>query len=296
MRAGDAELRPSGTRVLLLDDFVARRRPLGQVPDPDRARVLPRARARAGRRRAVSEPGRCDRERAAPRRLGRARGGEPGAGRARGRGRGADRRPHERAAAPRDRADRPLLRARGHDQVALGGHLRRARDRRRRGRVLRARWSGRARELRARSRGPARRRRHAGDDHARVRRARRRGRRGRGRADAALPAGRLRALAARDLHDRADGADQRRAGSARSRCGHARAPRRPLRRARALAGDDAPVPLGAGHDARADVHGRGDVHAARADARSTSRSRRRATSRASRTATCRSRSTSAARS
>ncbi len=42
-----------------------------------------------------------------------------------------------RAGAPRDRADRPLLRARRHDQVALGGHLRGPCDRRCGCRVLR---------------------------------------------------------------------------------------------------------------------------------------------------------------
>ena len=53
----------------------ARRRSLGEVPDPDRARVLHGARARAGRARALPEPRGRDRERAAPGRLGRARGG-----------------------------------------------------------------------------------------------------------------------------------------------------------------------------------------------------------------------------
>ena len=72
------------------------------------------------------------------------------------------------------------------------------------------------RELGARGRGPAAGGRVPGDDHAGVRRARRRGRRGRGRAHAALPARCLGADRTRDLHDRADGADQRRAGAARS--------------------------------------------------------------------------------
>ena len=45
---------------------------------------------------------------------------EPGARRPRARGRGADRQPARRPAGPRDRADRPLLRAGRHDQGRLG--------------------------------------------------------------------------------------------------------------------------------------------------------------------------------
>ena len=70
---------------------------------------------------------------------------------ARARCRGAGRQPPVRPARVRDRADRPVLRARRADQVALGGDLRRRRDRARGARVLR-RDPG---AIRARLRGAA---------------------------------------------------------------------------------------------------------------------------------------------
>ena len=297
MRAGDAELRPSGTRVLLLDGFALDddlwakfQIPIGLAFFMLRERgqgVLALYPSPAGATESELHLAAWDELVAA----------NPVLERARARGRGADRQPDERAAPPRDRADRPLLRARRHDQVALGGHLRRPRDRRRGGRVLRRRSTGRpGGELGAGSRRPARGRRAPatitpefavlGVEVV---------------EDAAAPTLRFRlgvseADAARDLHDRADRADQRRAGAARPRRGDARAARRPLRRARALAGDDAPLRVGAGDDARADVHRARACSRSRCRRRSTSRSPPRATSPACPTARCRSRSTSAARS
>ena len=132
LRSGDAEYRPTGSRTLWLPDIDAARRPLGELPDPDRAGVLHGLDHRRLRGRPLPEPRRRDRERAALRVVepdGRA---EPGAGGARARHRGADRQPPVRPAGLRDRPDRPLLRADRHDQGELGGPLRRLRASRRR--------------------------------------------------------------------------------------------------------------------------------------------------------------------
>ena len=133
------------SRTLWLDDFALRRRAVGGVPDPDRP-GLPAAHSVTGRGRgAVPEPGRRDGVRARPVRRGtRCATANPVLERLE---------PDAEAlivnrlggpAAVRDRADRPVLPPGRADQVALGGHLRRAR---RRGRGRRSSSS----ELRARA-------------------------------------------------------------------------------------------------------------------------------------------------
>ena len=111
MRSGDPEYRPTGSRTLWLADF--------DLPDDLWASFqIPIGLAffMARPRPAASSP--CTRARPAPPRAsctsrrgpdGRA---EPGARRPRARRRGADRQPAVRPAGLRDRADRPLLRAR----------------------------------------------------------------------------------------------------------------------------------------------------------------------------------------
>ncbi len=232
MRAGDPDLRPTGTRVAVLERLRPLRRALGRVPDPDRPRVLLPQRAAGGVVAFYPSPAGATESRALPRGLGRARRREPRARRPRAGGRGADRQPPERAAQLRDRADRPLLRARRRDQGELGGHLGRARGRGRRRRVLRRACASAGA---SRERGPG----------ARVHGPRGVVRRGRRRADAALRPRRERERRPRGVHDRAHGADQHRPGAAQLRRRDARAPRRPLRRAGALGGDDAQLPLGA---------------------------------------------------
>ena len=211
-------------------------------------------------RRAVPEPGRRDRVRARAVRVGRAARGQPDARAARARRRGADRQPPRR---PPHRyaivADRPVLPARRADQVALGGHLRRARSTRGR-RVLR-RAAARARTGARRTASmsaPAEARLH----RARLHRARRRAGRARGDADAALPPARRRpARAARSTRSRC----RRRSRSTRRGAAYDDATRArlvelfgaPERWAR----DDAQLPLGARRRARARLHRRDVVRA-----------------------------------
>ena len=244
MRSGEGDYRPTGNRTLWLPDldvpddlWASFQIPIGLAffMELDRHRV---------RRRAVPEPGRRDRERAALRVLEPDARAQPGARRARARHRGADRQPAGRPADVRDRADRPLLRADRHDQGALGGDLRR---RRRRGRrwpeffeALRAR-GGRRRERGASSRSSIERSRPRGAGGARARvRGPRRARRcatprrrcsrstSRSPSRAAAPVYMI-ALTIQLMIEPARRALRRR---------HARAAGRAVRRAGALGGDD----------------------------------------------------------
>ena len=119
----------SGMRTLWLEGFDLPDELWAGVPAADRPGLLPALQHDRLRGGDVPEPGRSHRERAALRLLGPAGRAQPGAGGPRARRRGADRQPALGPARLRDRADRPLLRARGADQDALGGHLRRLRGR-----------------------------------------------------------------------------------------------------------------------------------------------------------------------
>ena len=215
MRAHEPGLRPTGSRSLYLDGFAARRRPVGEVPDPDRAGVLLPQRRRRARRGAVPEPGGRHGVRALPRGVATSwslanpviatlesdvealvvnRLVEP--------------------AGARDRADRPLLRAGRHHQGELDGHLRRLVRRGRRRRLLRP--AAAAERLvtsveNGAGDGPRRRSRPmftvVGVTAA---------------EDTAVPALRFHARGGGDVrprrvHDRPDRADQRRSGAARVR-------------------------------------------------------------------------------
>ena len=129
LRSGDAAYRPVGMRTLWLEGFDLPDELWAGVPAPDRPGLLPAQQHDRLRGGDVPEPGRSHRERAALRLLGPAGRAQPGARGPRARLRGADRQPALGPARLRDRADRPLLRARGAGQDALGGHLRAARGR-----------------------------------------------------------------------------------------------------------------------------------------------------------------------
>ena len=138
MRTGEDDLRPTGTRTLRLEDFTLSDElwaqfqiPIGlafffvsEVPDG----VVALYPSPAG----ATE---CELYLDGVERTG---SGQPDPRRPRARGRGADRQSARRPAGPRDRADRPLLRAGGDDQGQLGGDLRRGRRPERGRGVLRA--------------------------------------------------------------------------------------------------------------------------------------------------------------
>ena len=79
LRSGDAEFLPTGSRVLPLRTSSSGR-PVGALPHPDRARLLPAHRRRDGG--LLPEPRGGDRVRARPGGLGRPRGAQPGPRRA----------------------------------------------------------------------------------------------------------------------------------------------------------------------------------------------------------------------
>ena len=127
MRSGDPELRPTGhARRCWLDGFALDDELWARFQIPiGLAFFMVRERGQAASSRSTrARPGatECELHLEAWDELVAA---NPVLDEPRARGRGADRQPPERAAALRDRADRPLLRAGRHDQGALGGHLRR---------------------------------------------------------------------------------------------------------------------------------------------------------------------------
>ena len=146
LHSGDPEYRPAGMRTRLARGLRVLRRAVGRVPDPDRPRLLHAQRHDRRGGGVLPEPGRGDRVRARPRRLGRARAGEPArwatsSPTARRWSSTASAMPPQYVIAPIDECYRLV----GHDQVALGGHLRRARR-------SRARCPSSSTRLRARAR------------------------------------------------------------------------------------------------------------------------------------------------
>jgi Fe-S cluster biogenesis protein NfuA len=103
----------------------AARRSLGELPDPDRPRVLHAVDDHRLRRRHVPEPGGATESELHFDSWSRMCELNPVLRGSRARHRGADREPPVRPAGLRDRADRPLLRADRRDQGELGGDLRR---------------------------------------------------------------------------------------------------------------------------------------------------------------------------
>ena len=219
MRAGEGDLRPTGTRVAAPGRLRPGRRAVGRR---SRSRSAWRSssvseRRRRGRR-ALPEPGRRDRVRALPRGLERARRRQPGPRRPRAGRRGARRQPPRRPAAyaivPIDRCYELV----GMIKADLGGHL--GRRRRRRTRSRRSSRGCRPAERGSvtavehgdeptgRRRGPDRAG-VPGVDVTWVPRTRRPRRCVRPRRD--------RDLGPRGLHDRAHGADQHRSGAAQLR-------------------------------------------------------------------------------
>ena len=303
LRSGDPELRPSGTRVVWLDDFElsdelwARFQiPIGLaffLRDSAAGRVVALYPSPAGATESELDLDAWERARSRQSSARRPRGGR----------RGADRQPDGRAAAARNRADRRVLPAGRHDQGELGGNL----GRRRAGggdRGLLRRAAGEERELGERPAGKrpghvrrgAGRRGAAGPADARVR--------GRWACEpverAAAPTLRFRVRATTfgpaGLHDRAIGADHDRARQAHLRPRDARAAGGAVRRARAVGDHDHELSLDPGRRARARASPAARSSTSRSPAPTTSRSPRPSTSTGSRTATCRFASTSTGRS
>ena len=229
-------------------------RAVGGVPDPDRPGVPSCARASRGGIVALypSPAGatECELDLGA---WDAARRREPRARAARARRRGADRQPaRRRRRSTRSRRSTSATGSSGSIKERWEGISGGARRRGRGRRVLRRRCAaGDARRERGASAQPrpalpSRCSRCSASSRSRTR-----------RADAALRTLRVdRADGPRGLHDRALDADPHRPGAARLRRRDARAPRRALRRARALGGDDAQLPLGARRRARARLHRR----------------------------------------
>ena len=194
--------------------------------------------------------------------------------RSRARHRGPGRQPPGRPAGVRDRADRPVLRADGHDQGALGGDLGRPRRRGGGRAVLRRLCAPRRRAgvsvHVARTRAGARRPPPPDPEFAVARRAHGALRR---RTDARARSAGQRAQRPSGLHDRADDPADDRAGPPRLRRRHARAPGRAVRRAGALGRDDAQPRLVPARRARARVHRLDAPSPCRSPATTTSSSR-----------------------